>query len=741
MQTKLPKHNVVLLGIGHTNAHVLRMWRMKPIKDAQLICVSNHWKAAYSGMMPGVLAGQYETERMEIDLVRLCAASGARLIVDEVTGIDHERRSLVFRDRADIPFSVLSIGIGSIPSMSGVLCENDSLLPIKPMQTFLTRLETKLSSLAEEVTDRPIRLSIIGAGVGGTEITFCLGERLKKIFPQQSFELSLITSAEHVATGCIPAAIELVESELAARKIQAVTGRRVQTVGKSELTLSDGTKRDCDLAIWATSATAPPLLGQLGLETDERGFLHTRTDLGAIGQDDIFVVGDSGTIKETPTRKAGVYAVRQGPILWRNIQELIRARKSSEAKIQRYQPQTDFLTLLNLGDGTAIAQYKGRAFKGGWAWRLKDYIDSKFMRMYQDYKPMKMKWEPPDEETVMRCTGCGGKVGGSVLSRVLHRLDVPQNEHVIVGLDEPDDAAVVQSPGGRPMTVTADFFTAPVDDPYIVGRIAALNSASDVFAIGAKPLAALAIITIPFGTPRRQEQVLYETLAGSMHEFRQMDCSLVGGHTIEGPNLTVGYTVLADQGTDKPRMKSLVRPGDKLVLTKPLGSGILLAAHMQALCKADWMAELNETMLLSNQLAASLVDRFDIAGLTDVTGFGLAGHLIEMLKPSKLSAKLSMDATPLIAGTAEMLASGIESTLAPANKDNEAFVRCPESLRSRPEFTALFDPQTCGGLLLGVAESEVPKLLRELQSQSNITAAVIGEVVAGTGQTQIEIVA
>lgn len=714
---------------------------MRPIKDAQLICVSNYWKASYSGMLPGVLAGQYETDRMEIDLVRLCASSGARLIVDEVTGIDHERRSLLFRDRADIPFSVLSIGIGSVPSMSGVNSESDTLLPIKPMQTFLGRLETKLRTLASKHSDRPLRLSVIGAGVGGTEITFCLGARLKKWFPQQEFEVSLVTSADDVATGCLPATIEIVETELAAREISAVTGRRVNTVGENELTLSDGSKHPCDLAIWATSATAPALLGQFGLETDDRGFLHTETDLRAIGQDDIFVVGDSGTIKKTPTRKAGVFAVRQGPILWRNIQKLIRAKKPGEARVERYDPQKDFLTLLNLGDGTAIAQYKGRAIKGGWAWKLKDYIDSKFMRMYQDYKPMEMKWEPPDEETQMRCTGCGGKIGGSVLSRVLHRLDVPQNEHVIVGLDEPDDAAVVQSPGGRPMTVTADFFTAPVDDPYIVGRIAALNSASDVFAIGAKPLAALAIITIPFGGARRQEQVLYETLAGSMHEFRQMNCSLVGGHTIEGPNLTVGYTVLADQGTEKPRMKSLVRAGDKLVLTKPLGSGILLAAHMQALCKADWMAELTETMLLSNQLAAELVDQFDIAGLTDVTGFGLAGHLLEMLKPSGLSAKISMDATPLISGTKEMLASGIESTLAPANKDNEAFVKCPEALRNRPEFAALFDPQTCGGLLLGVSESNVDKFLQELESQSNVISAVIGEVTEGKGSSQIEIVA
>ena len=697
---------------------------MKPVKDAQLICVSNFWKASYSGMLPGVLAGQYETERMEIDLVRLCASSGARLIVDEVTGIDHERRSLCFRERADIPFSALSIGIGSRPSMHGVEAD-DTLLAIKPMQTFLQRLEQRLRTVATQKMNEPIRIGIVGAGVGGTEITFCLGTRLKSWFPDHSFELSLITSADQVATGCIPATVKLVEQELTARSISTVTGRRVKSVSAGKIELDDGSKLDCDIAIWATSATAPPLLGELGLQTDDRGFLLTHADLRSLEQPEIFAVGDTGTIEESPTRKAGVFAVRQGPVLWRNLQKLLNRQP-----LERYKPQSDFLTLLNLGDGQAIAQYKGRAYKSGWAWWLKDYIDAKFMRMYQDYKPMEMKWEPPDEDTKMRCTGCGGKVGGSVLSRALHRLDVPQNEHVVVGLDEPDDAAVVQSPAGRPMTVTADFFTAPLDDPYIVGRIAALNSASDIFAIGAKPLAALALVTVPFGSPRRQEQVLYETLAGSMHEFRQMDCSLVGGHTIEGPNLTVGYTVLADQGTDEPRKKSHLRPGDQLILTKPLGSGILLAAHMQAKLRAEWMAELMETMLLSNQLASTLVDRFDIAALTDVTGFGLAGHLMEMVGPANLAAKLSLDAIPLISGTTELLAEGIESTLAPANKDNEVFAELAHSARSMPQFAALFDPQTCGGLLLGVAEANVEQVLAELSNQSNIRAAVIGEVVS-----------
>jgi NADH dehydrogenase FAD-containing subunit len=134
-------HDVVLLGIGHTNAHVLRMWRMQPIPNARLTCISNHPVATYSGMLPGVLAGQYPPEAMEIDLVRLCAAAGARLILGNVIGLDRERHELQFDDRPPLPFDVLSIGIGSVPTRAGLAAADDTLLPIKPMQTFLERPE------------------------------------------------------------------------------------------------------------------------------------------------------------------------------------------------------------------------------------------------------------------------------------------------------------------------------------------------------------------------------------------------------------------------------------------------------------------------------------------------------------------------------------------------------------------------------------------------------------------------
>jgi selenide,water dikinase len=360
---------------------------------------------------------------------------------------------------------------------------------------------------------------------------------------------------------------------------------------------------------------------------------------------------------------------------------------------------------------------------------LKDAIDGRFMDKYQDYElmPMTVDLQTADAALPMRCAGCGGKVGGSVLSRVLARLDVPASEHVLLGLDHPDDAAIVQPPGGRPVTLTVDFFAAPLDDPYVVGRLAALNAASDVFALGGQALAALAVATIPVGKPRQQEQLLYELLAGGLDEFRKMGATLVGGHTIEGPQLTIGYTVMADQGT--PRTKAGLRVGDHLILTKPLGTGFLLAAQMQAKCHAAWMETLVMSMLLSNQAAASLVDEFDIAGLTDVTGFGLGGHLLEMLNASDTACELDLSSIPLLPGTTELYGQDIESTLAPANRAAESEMRASESVRNSAPFGALFDPQTCGGLLLGVRAREAAAVLDRLAAQSDVEAAHIGHVV------------
>ncbi|MBW3600131.1 MAG: selenide, water dikinase SelD [Planctomycetes bacterium] len=746
MKTELPRSEVVLLGVGHTNAHVLRMWRMDPPRDAHLTCVSNYPVVTYSGMLPGVLAGQYPQERMEIDLVRLCAASGARLIVGEATGLDPSRRRLLFADRPPLAFDVLSVGIGSIPTREGVELDGDAVLPIKPMQTFLTRLERRLRELHERCGDRPLRIAIVGGGAGGVEITFCLPSRVRKLFGERPVEMTLINAHGDVAGGVRRRTQDRVREKLARRGVRLMLPRRVVRVTQDEIVLDNGERIGADLVLWSTSAAAPPLLASLNLPRDDEGFLLTGATLQTTAGLPIFAVGDTGTIAGRELPKAGVYAVRQGPVLWENIRRMLAGRP-----LAPYEPQRGFMKLLNTGDGRALGDWKGITFEGRWTWSLKDRIDGRFMDKYQDYRPSEMNGAaaPPDNPPAMRCVGCGGKVGGTVLARVLKRLEIPPSEHVLLGLDQPDDAAIVRSPGGRPMTVTTDFFAAPLDDPYLVGRIAALNAASDAFALGAQPLAALAMATVPPGDARRQEEVLFELLAGGLEEFRRMGATLVGGHTIEGPQLTIGYTILADSGERPPRAKANLRVGDQLILTKPLGTGVLLAAHMRAECRAPWMEMLLASMLHSNAPAASLLEEFDIAAVTDITGFGLAGHLREMLDATNrrsaadsseavspnacgFAAELYLNSIPLLPGAAELLSAGVESTLAPANRDAEAELVASIQQRRTPQYAALFDPQTSGGLLLAVPEKHVDSVLAQLEQQSSIPAAVVGGILPRT---------
>lgn len=726
MSPTLPTADVVLLGIGHTNAHILRMWKMHPLPAVRLTCVSNFPVVTYSGMLPGVLAGLYAPERMEIDLVRLCASAGARLVVDEVTGLDAGARRLHFADRPSLRFDVLAIGIGSVPTFDGVTVDDNSrLVTIKPMQTFLARLEDAVRRGAPGAGG-PVRVAVVGGGAGGVEVAFGLPARVRAVLGDRAqTAITILSADDRLLPGSLDSTARRVLRACERRGIRVETGRTVTRVNDARLDLADGGSAEADVIVWATGAAPPPLVAKLGLPTDARGFLRTTDTLQTSSLAPIFIVGDTGTVDGKPTPKAGVYAVRQGPVLRENIRRLLDGRD-----LRRFQPQRGFLRLLNTGDGRAIGEWKGVSFEGAWAWRLKDAIDSPFMAKHQDYTPMSMTPAPDGDAAAeaMRCMGCGGKVGAGVLSRALARLDIPASEHVRVGLDAADDAAVVVAPGGKPVTVTVDFFAAPFDDPYVIGRVAALNAASDVFALGATPFAALAMVTLPVGPERQQEDLLYQILAGSLRELREMGATLVGGHTIEGPQLTVGFTLLASQTTEPPRTKGRLRSGDALVLTKPLGTGILLAAHMRAECRASWFTALVESMLASNAPAARCLDRFDVSGLTDVTGFGLGGHLREMLEASGVAARLDVDAIPLLPGVSELAANGVESTLAPANRERtrEMALAVPVS---DPRVQALFDPQTCGGLLIGVAAAQAGALVAALAAEGYGEACAIGEVV------------
>lgn len=733
MRTKLPRYDIVLIGAGHTHAHVLRMWRMSPVADARLTCITDYPIATYSGMLPGTLAGFYRPEQMQIDLVRLCAAAGVRLVRGEVTGLDRACKRVLLKGRPAVPFDVLSIGIGSVPKLPASAESHSLVLTIKPMQTFLERLEQRLARLPAAGVDRPWRIAIVGAGAGGVEIAFCLPAYLEQHHPSCRYELMLVDSGAEILPGANRRMIRLARTELARRGVEMVFGREAQNVRDGHLIL-DGLELPVDLAIWATGAVAPPVLSRMGLPRDAKGFLQTRATLQTVAGDSVFVVGDSGTSVDHPTPKAGVYAVRQGPLLWENLPRQLHGQE-----LAPYVPQRGFLKLLATGDRRAILGYKGLSFHAAWCWKLKNYIDTRFMAKYQDYSLPAMTM-PSDSETTteMQCAGCGGKLAGSVLSRALSRLTIAADERVSIGLDRADDAAVVQLGRSGRVAATVDFFAPFVDDPYFVGRVAALNAANDLFAIGLRPEAALALAAVEPGPQKQQEQTLYELLAGAVEEFDKMGVSLVGGHTIESPRPLIGFSLFGG-AEDPPRVKGALLGSEYLVLTKPLGSGILLAAQMRAQCRAEWFVALERVLLASNQNAARCARELDIQAITDVTGFGLAGHLLEMLRASGVGAELWLERIPVLPGVNPLLASGVESSLAPANRAVESEIDATGEVTTLTEYAVLFDPQTCGGLLLGVPPEHLDRCLRQL-SEHGTGADVIGRVSDKSADCRLRVV-
>ena len=718
----LADKHVVLLGAGHTNAHILRMWGMNAIPNTDLTCISDHAFATYSGMLPAVLAGQQPRHSMQIDLVRLCAFVNARLITHGVTNIDTEQQRICFEDRPPVPFDVLSIGIGSVPSTDGVLIHPDApLLKIKPMQTFLDRLAVALATaskrLAAEESSRPLQIVVAGSGVAGVEISFCLPAFIQKQL-SSPFELRIVSRSREILDGVIPAMRVRVEKELTDRGITVECGRTIVEVSTKSVRLNDGSERVADLVIWATGASPPELISRLNLPKDARGFLATDRTLQSTSGVPVFAVGDSGSIEGQTLPKAGVYAVRQGPVLWDNI----KATLSRESR-RTYVPQRSFLKLVNTGDGSAIGEWKGFSFAGRWAMAWKQHIDSRFMQMYR------VPDVAGDSSDVMQCRGCGCKLGSDVLEEVLQSdsHSTQRSGGPLVPPEQLDDAAVVQLAAGS-VVASTDFFTSPVADPWLAGRISALHAASDLIAMGATVKAALANVVVPEGSPAGQRDALNDLMAGARLEFEAMGASIVGGHTIVGPRWESGFTVIGEPNSNGPLLrKNGLQSGDILYLTKPLGIGVLLAAHMRYQCHADAYGTLMKAILQRQHRMVAVAAEHGITAGTDVTGFGLIGHLVEMLSASLCAATVDLEKMPVLPGAPDAVNQGIESTLVPRNLHAECHVEIAATNRNSATYRILFDPQTCGGLLLGV-KPELAKRFEQATAANSITATAIGIV-------------
>jgi selenide,water dikinase len=733
--TAEPVRDVVLVGGGHSHVQVLRRFEMEPLAGARLTVVLDVPVAVYSGMVPGFVAGQYQADEIEIDVVPLARRARARVVMSAATGVDAKDKKILLADRPPIPYDVASLDIGSTVAGLDLPGIRQFALPTRPIAGFVRKVDALIDQAGKQRSGHLFRVAVVGAGAGGVELAFTLDERLR--LAGATPEVTLLHSGPGILTGYPQSLVRRTEKNASARGIQIRCNTRVAAAEEHHAVLEDGSTLGYDALVWVTGAVSHDLLRDSGLPTDARGFVRTRSTLQVEGHDDLFAVGDCGSLIEYPeTPKAGVYAVRQGPYVAENL----RRHLLGEA-LKTYRPQHDFLTLLNLGDGSALGAKWGLSMEGPWVMRLKDRIDRAFMRKFQvlsfDGSPNQefSAAASMDGQDDMLCGGCAAKLGQEPLARTLARLPLPAAEaagdHVELGLSAPDDAAIWRTQGGAHVASSVDLFSAFTDDPFLVGRVAAINALSDLWATGVTPRIAHAIVSIPEHLGREESgEMLFQVLAGARRELDQVGVPLAGGHTTRSPEkLLIGFTVEGEVASGEFVRKGGLRPGNALILTKPLGSGVILYADMHGRVRGPWLRSAFESMLRSNHKAAVIAREAGVSGMTDITGFGLAGHLFEMLAASGVSAEVEIDSLPLLDGVHELFARGERSTLHPENARLSAVIESEEKLgNDDPALAALFDPQTSGGLLFGIDPRVAGRLVSTLHDGGDSSAAVIGRV-------------
>ena len=723
------RHDLVLVGGGHTHIQVLKRWAMAPVPGARLTLVVDRPIAVYSGMVPGFVAGQYAREDLEIDVRPLALRAGVRCIVAAATGIDLDARRLRLDGRPPITYDTVSFDVGSTVAGLDVPGVREHAIPTRPIGGFVRRVDEVLTAARGRETFCVI---VVGAGAGGVEVAFTLAARLRRE-PGRHVEVLLLEAGPRVLPGYAASAARRVEAAAATRAITIRCGAAVAAVEANAVHLAGGERIATDAVVWVAGAAALPIFAGSGLELDDRGFARIRPTLQCVGHDDVFAVGDCAAWTAGPAlAKAGVYAVRQGPVLARNLM----ARARGRGRLHPYRPQRDFLSLLNLGDGRAIGTKWGVSGETAALFSLKNWIDRRFVRRFQVLGPDDAVAPDfaasPMPGGAMLCGGCAAKVGESALTRALERLGPTSHPAVILGLAQPDDAAAVETDRGEIVAATVDSFRAFADDPYLVGRVAAVNALSDLWAKGVAPRFALAQVTVPDDEDSaRAEETLYQVMAGARAALDSDQVTLVGGHTTTGPELVVGFAVwgLVASADALLRIGGLA-PGDELVLTKPLGTGVLLQADMRGLARGPWIEATAASMLRSNGPAARAAGSLHPSAATDVTGFGLAGHLGSMLRASKTAAVLDLTALPALPGALSLLGRGVRSTAHPENAKARRAMRVDETAARSPALDLLFDPQTSGGLLLGIPAERRDALLRALHAAGDHAATVIGLVTA-----------
>ncbi|MBB3711231.1 selenide,water dikinase [Limimaricola variabilis] len=704
--------DLVLIGGGHAHALLLRRWGMNPLPGVRLTLIDPGPLTAYSGMLPGFVAGHYDAATPQIDLVRLARFAGARLILGRASHLDPVAGEVTVGDRR-VGFDAASLDIGVTSEMPGLPGFAEHGVPAKP----LGRLARDWAVF--RAGEGPARVAVIGGGVAGAELVMAAAHGLR----HREARVTLIEK-DRVLGAVSDSARALVLERMERLGIEVIEGAGVARVAADRVTLDDGRKVVSDFSIGAAGARPQGWLAQSGLVLTE-GFVEIGPTLQSSAPQ-VFATGDCAHMEFDPRPKAGVYAVRQAPVLFDNLRAAL-----SGGRMRDYRPQKDYLKLVSLGGKSAMAEKWGRAVAHPALWLWKDRIDRRFMQKLSDLPEMgNARLPDPVAEGVREalgdkpmCGGCGAKVGRGALREALAGLPA-QSRADVVALPG-DDAGLIVTGGAR-QVISTDHLRAMVEDPDLMTRIAAIHALGDIWAMAARPQAATVSLILPRMSAEMQRRTMAEIMRAAREVLDAAGAHLLGGHSSLGSELTVGFTVtgLCER---EPVTLGGARPGAALILTKPIGSGTIMAAEMARSAPGPVVARAWEAMVQPQGRASEILA--GAQAMTDVTGFGLAGHLSGICEASGCGAELRVAEVPLMEGALELAEAGTRSTLF---ADNMAGAGAVVIGAGGARTDLMFDPQTAGGLLAAVDAADAERLLAELRA-AGYPAALVGQMVEEPG--------
>lgn len=718
--------DLVLAGGGHAQVAVLKSLAMKPIAGLRTTLVCRDINTPYSGMLPGFVEGVWSAEDIHIDLARLAQMAGARFITETVASIDADAQMVQLENRPPLPFDVLSLNIGGEPDLTTIDGAAEHCIPVKPIGRFRDRLQ------ALTAASHPGRLAVIGGGAAGCELALALSKRWLDATGTRP-QIDIYARSARLVPEMPARAARLIFDALSAAGISVHCGQSVTGIMANELYLEDGSRHRFDVSFLVTAVAPPAWLTKTGLKLDERGFVAVQRTLQSVSHPHIFAAGDIATLVDAPRPKAGVFAVRAGPVLAGNIR-----RHLDNRRLRRWSPQERALAILGTADGRAIGIRGTHASASrGWWW-VKKWIDRRWMAKYTD---LKMPPPPPpaifagledrsapDTDPVfeaMRCLGCGAKTGHETLAAAMREavdtaVALGANPRFMPPDGLADDSAILPVPEGGELVQSIDSLSQIVTDPFLLGRIAAIHAMSDIYAANAVPVWAMANVTMGRARIDLQQHQLTQLMAGALLALSEAGVQLVGGHTGEAHDLGLGFAVTGWR--EGPPISPAPDAETALILTKPLGTGVIMAAHMQLAARGDWVAAATCNMTLGNGKAAQILAQYT-PPMTDVTGFGLARHALNLAERcGRPGVEIDLAALPCLDGATKLLEQGYRSTL---HGQNKAAVRLAGDAPPQPGMDILFDPQTSGGLLAALPATNAKLIIEQLHSDG-VPAAIVG---------------